>query len=122
MSARASFAIVAMLAAASLGCGTRIDSQRLPIGGPCNSSGQCGTGKFFCDTSHANGYCKADCGKDADCPGGSVCVGAGLIVSGACAQTCASASDCRAGDLCMSGDASATFCDKPPVLDLSGSD
>jgi hypothetical protein len=114
--------VVAMMMSAALGCGTRINAQRLPIGGPCNSSGQCGTGKFFCDTSHPNGYCKADCGRDADCPPGSVCVGAGLLTSGACARTCASASDCRAGDECMTVDASAAYCDKPPVFDLSGSD
>ena len=121
MKALAWGALVAALVGA-LGCGTRIDSQRLPIGGPCNTSGQCGTGKFFCDTSHPNGYCKADCGKDADCPPGSICVGAGMILSGACAQACAGAADCRAGDECMTMDASASYCDKPPVFDLAGSD
>ena len=123
MKARAVAVALVIVACGAIGCGTRIDSQRLPIGGPCNSSGQCGTGKFFCDTSHPNGYCKADCGSDADCPPGSVCVGAGLSLSGACAQTCPNgAADCRAGDECMTVDASAAYCDKPPVFDLSGSD
>jgi hypothetical protein len=105
----------------AIGCGTHVDEQRLGIGSACNTSGQCGTGKFFCDLSHANGYCKADCRKDADCPPGAVCVGAGLILSGACAATCASAADCRAGDVCLAGDASASYCDQPPLFD-GGSD
>ena len=49
-------------------CNSNSDVQRLPIGSPCNTSGQCGTGKFFCDTGHPNGYCKADCHGDGDCP------------------------------------------------------
>jgi hypothetical protein len=99
-------------------CGRHLDEQRLAIGNPCNTSGQCGTGKFFCDTSHVNGYCKASCGKDSDCPSGAVCVGAGMILSGECAKTCPNgAADCRAGDLCQTGEASAPFCDQPPIVD-----
>jgi hypothetical protein len=107
--------VVALLLA---GCNTHVDEQRLPIGNPCNTSGQCGTGKYFCDTSHANGYCKAMCGKDADCPSGAVCVGAGMILSGACEKTCPNGvSDCRAGDLCQTGEASGAFCAPPPIVD-----
>jgi len=100
------------------GCNRHIDEQRLPIGNPCNSSGQCGTGKFFCDTTHPNGYCKAICGKDVDCPSGSVCVGAGILMNGACAKVCPNGvSDCRAGDICASVEASAAYCDQPPMPD-----
>ena len=113
---RSALVVVALLAA----CNTHVDEERLPIGNACNTSGQCGTGKYFCDTTHANGYCKAICAKDGDCPAGAVCVGAGMILSGACEKTCASASDCRAGDSCLTGDASAAFC-APPNLD-AGSD
>lgn len=109
MSAR-SIVIVALLALA--GCPPRGDSQRLPIGVACNTSGQCGTGKFFCDLAHANGYCKASCGSDADCPQGSICVAA------ACEKSCATVDDCRAGDLCLAPG----YCDQPPVLDLGASD
>ena len=111
MKARAVAMALWVGAFAASGCGTRIDSQRLPIGGPCNSSGQCGTGKFFCDTSHPNGYCKADCKSDADCPQGSICV------SAACEKTCATVDECRAGDLCMAG-----YCDQPPIIDMAATD
>lgn len=92
--------------------------QRLPIGHACATSGQCGTGKFFCDSDHPNGYCKADCHKDADCPTGSVCAGAGLVSPGACHKACPDgAADCRTaeGYICktMPDDASAAYCDVP---------
>jgi hypothetical protein len=106
------------------GCSTHVDQQRLPIGSACSTSGQCGTGKFFCDLSHANGYCKAECGKDADCPTGAVCVGAGMILAGACARACPNgAADCRAGDDCTSAsDQASAFCAPPPIVDLGASD
>src|SRR5262245_29475980 len=113
------FAIALLLAVA---CNRNTSNvQRLPIGHACTTSGQCGTGKFFCDLRHANGYCRADCGKDADCPSGSVCVGAGMILGGACAKTCGGDSDCRVGEgyLCqlMATDASSPYCAAPSPMD-----
>lgn len=91
--------------------------QRLPIGSPCTSSDQCGTGIYFCAVDHPNGYCKADCHKDADCPTGSVCAGAGMVSPGECHKKCASQADCRTseGYLCkmMPDDASSAYCDIP---------
>jgi len=100
-------------------CSSNVDKQRLAIGSPCNTSGQCGTGKFFCVVSHPNGDCQATCAKDADCPAGSVCVGAGMILSGACHKVCPNgAADCRSaqGYVCttMPAAASAAYCDMPP--------
>ena len=110
--------LVAAALAAAAACNSHVDEQRLAIGSACNTSGQCGTGKYFCDTSHPNGYCKALCGNDGDCPSGAVCVGAGLFLSGACAKVCpGGVAVCRAGDVCASDEASAAYCDKPPVVD-----
>ena len=77
------FAFVLSLALVA-GCNDNTDKQNHAIGSPCTTSGQCGTGKFFCDLDHPNGYCKADCHKDADCPTGSVCAGAGMVSPGEC--------------------------------------
>ena len=88
------------------------NKQNQAIGTPCTTSGQCGTGKFFCDTTHANGYCKASCASDANCPQGSICV------ASACERACVADADCRAGDLCLAPG----YCDQPPVVDLGGSD
>jgi len=100
------------------GCNDNSDKQNQPIGSPCTTSGQCGTGKFFCDLDHPNGYCKADCHKDSDCPTGSVCAGAGMVSPGECHKACPNgASDCRTaeGYICkmMPDDASAQYCDVP---------
>jgi hypothetical protein len=101
------------------GCNSDSSVQRLPIGSPCASSADCGTGAFFCDLDHPNGYCKADCHKDADCPTGSVCAAAGLVSPGECHKRCTSAADCRAseGYVCktMPSDASGAYCDVPEV-------
>lgn len=113
------FAFVITLALVA-GCNdSNANQQRLPIGSACNTSGQCGTGKFFCDTGHPNGYCKADCHADSDCPTGSVCAGAGMISPGECHKACPNGSnDCRVveGYVCklMPDDASAQYCDVPP--------
>lgn len=106
------------------GC-TEDNVQRLPIGSPCATSGQCGTGKFFCDTDHPNGYCKADCHKDVDCPKGAVCAGAGMVSPGECHKACPSGpADCRTaeGYICkmMPDDASAAYCDVPEAEEGDG--
>ncbi len=111
------FVILALAVAAS--CGDS-DVQRLPIGNPCARSSDCGTGKFFCDTDHPGGYCKASCHRDSDCPSGSVCAGAGSVSPGECHKGCTqatAASDCRVseGYVCksMPSDASHDYCDVP---------
>jgi len=101
------------------GCGnsTPAEVQLLPIGSPCQTSAECGTGKFYCDVDHPGGYCKRDCKVDTDCPTGSVCAGAGMIAPGGCHKKCTSAADCRtaAGYICkmMPSDASGPYCDVP---------
>jgi hypothetical protein len=111
---------IALLLSSAVGCSNNTDVQRLPIGSPCTTSGDCGTGKFFCATAaegHPNGYCKKDCKVDADCPSGSVCAGAGTVSSGECHKVCTQLSDCRAseGYICklMPDDASHAYCDAP---------
>lgn len=100
------------------GCNDSTNVQRLPIGSPCMTSDQCGTGIYFCAVDHPNGYCKADCHTDSDCPTGSVCAGAGMVSPGECHKACPNgASDCRTaeGYICkmMPDDASAQYCDVP---------
>jgi hypothetical protein len=98
-------------------------SQRLPIGNACATSGQCGTGAFYCDVGWPSGYCKAQCSSDASCPSGAVCVGADMLSSGACLLPCQVQSDCRAGYVC-SGDtiSSRMYCAAPVVNDLGNRD
>jgi hypothetical protein len=112
------FAIALTLALAASGCNST-NEQRLPIGSPCATSGQCGTGKFFCAVDHPNGYCKADCHGDGDCPSGSVCAGAGMVAPGECHKLCNGAGDCRSaeGYICKGSpdDASHAYCDVPEV-------
>jgi len=98
------------------------DSQKLPIGSPCTASADCGTGKFFCDQEHVNGYCKASCHKDADCPSGSVCAGAGMVSPGECHKSCDLTSQCRASEgyecKLAPDDASHAYCDEPEATDM----
>jgi hypothetical protein len=105
-------------------CSNSGDQQKLPIGSPCKVSADCGTGKYFCDTDHPNGYCKYVCHTDADCPSGSVCAGAQSVSPGECHKSCTQATkatDCRLseGYVCksMPDDASHDYCDVPEVGD-----
>jgi hypothetical protein len=93
-------------------------TQRLPIGSACATSGQCGTGAFYCDVAWPSGYCKVSCSNDASCPSGAVCVGAGMLTSGSCLVPCQVQGDCRSGYLCL-GDRSSShmYCSAPPVTD-----
>ncbi|MCA1664521.1 MAG: hypothetical protein LC659_09665 [Myxococcales bacterium] len=108
------------------GCNDNTDKQNLAVGSPCTTSGQCGTGKYFCDLRHPNGYCKAVCHKDSDCPTGSVCAGAGLISAGECHKACPNgAADCRSAEgyvckVAMPADASAQYCDLPEAAGDGG--
>lgn len=103
------------------GCGdSGVDKQILPIGSPCARSADCGTGKFFCDAGHPNGYCKSDCHTDVDCPSNAVCAGALTTAPGECHRKCTTATaatDCRTteGYICkdMPDDASGPYCDVP---------
>jgi hypothetical protein len=87
--------------------------QLLPIGSPCQSDEQCGSGGFACAADHPAGYCVAACRRDPDCPSQSVCVGASDLAEGACHRACSSAADCRSGYVCDSADASHGYCDAP---------
>jgi hypothetical protein len=107
--------VACALALVAGGCNSNDNVQRLPIGSACATSGQCGTGKFFCASDHPNGYCKADCHGDKDCPSGSVCAGAGMVALGQCHKVCDDDGGCRAaeGYACKQGpdDASHAYCD-----------
>jgi hypothetical protein len=100
-----------------VGCNNSTNVQRLPIGSPCMTSDQCGSGVYFCAVDHPNGYCKADCHSDGDCPTGSVCAGAGMVSPGECHKKCSAPADCRTaeGYICkmMPSDASSAYCDVP---------
>jgi hypothetical protein len=122
---------LALAALLSLACshagGT--PQQYQAIGTPCAhdapTSSVCGMlPKFFCDSDHPNGYCKAVCHGDGDCPAGSVCAGAGIGNPGECHKLCTqvtAASDCRLseGYVCkaMPVDASHAYCDVPESAD-----
>jgi hypothetical protein len=112
-------AVAACLAIVAAGCTPSTStSQRLPIGSACATSGQCGTGAFYCDVGWPSGYCKVTCSSDASCPNGAVCVGAGMLTSGSCLVPCQLTSDCRDGYLCL-GDAASShmYCAAPPPTD-----
>lgn len=116
--------IVFACALAIVAACTSGDNQKLPIGSPCKASADCGSGKFFCATDHPNGYCKAVCHSDADCPStspGSVCAGAGSVSPGECHKVCNAPADCRTseGYVCktMPTDASHAYCDVAEVGD-----
>jgi hypothetical protein len=104
-------------------CDEGVSDQRRPIGTSCATSGQCGTGKYFCSVGAPDGDCEAECSRDGDCPVGSVCVGAGMIMAGACHADCTASADCRAGYVCtLSTEASHAFCEPPPAIDGGGTD
>ncbi len=108
----------------SIGCGNMTSQQLLAIGSACTKDSPtrsvCGTlDRYFCDTAHPNGYCKASCHNDAECPTGSVCAGAGMVSPGECHKSCTQASmntDCRVqeGYVCKKkpDDASHDYCDQ----------
>jgi hypothetical protein len=65
-------ALVLSLVAA--GCSDASNTQYLPIGSRCSSSGQCGTSPYDCAISgYPYGYCQKVCALDGDCPGDSLC-------------------------------------------------
>jgi hypothetical protein len=107
-----------LLALAATGCDDGDSVQRRAIGASCATSGQCGTGRYFCDVAAPDGDCEAMCHGDGDCPASAVCVGGGMILTGACLATCTAASDCRAGYVCIGAPgASHTFCAAPTAND-----
>jgi hypothetical protein len=116
---RGAISVAIALAIAAAACTpSTSSSQRLPIGSACATSGQCGTGAFYCDLGWPSGYCKVPCSGDAGCPGGTVCVGAGMLTSGACLVPCQVTSDCRKGYVCL-GDSTSShlYCAAPPMTD-----
>jgi hypothetical protein len=58
----------------------------------CNSSAECHGKGEFC----SGGFCKGQCGSDADCQTAEVCSSMGRCIVVACADT----SDCLTGELC----------------------
>ncbi len=113
-------------------CAACTDSNSKPIGSACvadsPSASVCGAfPKYFCDSDHPNGYCKAACKTNPDCPSGSVCAGAGVSKPGECHKICAQASraaDCRVseGYVCKAtpDDSSGDYCDVPEAMPSSG--
>jgi hypothetical protein len=103
---------IAIALALAGGCNDNSNVQRRPIGVACATSGQCGTGRFFCAGGQPSGYCSADCRGDGDCPAGSVCAGGPV---GDCRRSCETTSDCRSGEgySCVLGGASHAYCDVP---------
>jgi len=97
---------VALCLASVAGCNDAgKDVQRLSIGSPCVTSGDCGTGRYFCATGEPNGYCQRECGKDADCPDGQICAPAGTLnfkIRACVAAGCKVDADCTAypGGVC----------------------
>jgi hypothetical protein len=83
-------AIVALLAACTDAPGT----QRLPVGSPCQSAGQCGTDPYVCNANEPRGYCEKGCVTDGDCPADSLCSPAAR----SCRRRCKLPSDCRTVD------------------------
>jgi len=75
-----------------VGCGDASNTQYLPIGSRCSSSGQCGTSPFECATTNLpNGYCSKSCTTDGDCPPDSLC----NPTPHACRRRCKVSADCR---------------------------
>jgi hypothetical protein len=115
---RSLFVCSALLGA--LSC-TTSDVQRQAIGSACAADSSCGTGKYFCDTDHPDGYCSATCHKNADCPSGSVCAGAQSRSPGGCHKSCTATSDCRQdqGYECVMSppDATGPYCDHDEMGD-----
>jgi hypothetical protein len=88
----------AVLLFAFAGCNSNSPKQGLPIGSPCIDSAQCGTNPpYFCDLDHPNGYCKADCQHDSDCPSEAICAHDGITV-GECHKRCDTVADCRSSE------------------------
>lgn len=76
-----------------------------PVGGPCGSDAQCGSGLCIDETSSGwkGGYCTAACANDSDCDSGTHCYGA-AGGRGRCMKSCTSNSQCRSGYGCADSD------------------
>jgi hypothetical protein len=86
------------------GISIRPTDAGVPIGSPCSSDAECGSGS--CDTGWPGGYCTEVCttaGAQSTCPDGSVC---GLQCPGAgtprCLQRCLAPGGCRNNYHCAS--------------------
>ena len=86
---------LALAALVAAGCSDAANTQYLPIGSRCSSSGQCGTSPYDCALSgYLGGYCEKTCATDGDCPSDSLC---SPLVK-ACRRVCTSDTECRQAD------------------------
>jgi hypothetical protein len=121
----AAFALAAVLIFAAACTPSTSTTQRMPIGAACATSGQCGTGAYYCDVGEPSGYCTVTCNSDGNCPSGSVCAGVTMLTAGICRVTCAASTTttgCRAGYDCLTAGASHDYCAPPPATDGSTRD
>lgn len=80
---------------AAAGCSDAPNTQLLPIGSRCSSSGQCGTTPYDCAISgYPYGYCEKPCTTNGDCPADSLC----NPKAQACRRVCVDSSTCRVAD------------------------
>lgn len=104
-----------------VGCSDGANTQYLPIGSVCSSSGQCGTSPFDCAMSYPGGYCEKPCATDGDCPADSLCaIPPGFPASArACRRRCAATSECRAaeGYTCVPVSSTTAVCDYTGAVD-----
>jgi hypothetical protein len=99
------------LVLAAAGCGDPSNTQYLPIGSRCTSSGQCGTNPFDCLVTYPGGYCERPCTTDGDCPQDAVCD----PTPHACRRKCKTPDDCRTseGYTCLTAPGTTTVCTIP---------
>jgi len=88
-------------AVVTTGAAPEEDEKPVPVGAPCRTKSDCGTGGL-CDTSVEGGYCIKPCpGGSDDCPSGSDCFD---IPDPYCLATCPTEwggqSTCRDGHIC----------------------
>jgi hypothetical protein len=84
-----------VLALVAAGCSDAANTQYLPIGSRCSSSGQCGTSPYDCAIAgYPFGYCEKSCMVDGDCPADSIC----SPLAKSCRRACATSDSCRVSE------------------------
>jgi hypothetical protein len=110
-------ALVLVAVALIAGCSDPENTQYLPVGSRCSSSGQCGTTPYDCSFASGlvGGYCTKSCTTDGDCPLDSTCQ------AHSCFRRCTKDSDCREaeGYYCAPVNSFPAFCaPRPAPMDL----